>query len=402
MRTPAEKGGFLMAGRKSENSQKSRTPRKSETSQAALSQQDSSSVYARRASKTIRSAIDDFLLDRESRHYTPRTLKWHQLVLSYLIDFLESQQKVTRLVELEATHLRAWMVSLEREPSARGKPRAARTLRCYAQSMHAFCHWLYEEKYVEENPAERVKLPKLEKPLIRIIEFEEFEALLDACAAPQEKGFIADRNTARNRAILWVLWDTGIRLGELVGLRLSDFDRRQGVFIVLGKGRKERRVALGRNALRTLLYYLDRWRQGDDELEEIGNTDEDHIFLTEDGTALTLYGVEMLFKRLRKRANLTDRRISPHIFRHTFAVRYLMLGGDIFSLQEILGHEDIATVKNYMHLNDLNVQSQKRKFSPGDNVPFVQQSQSRKQRTDFRDPVKRNSDMGRGSKGRSR
>src|SRR6266516_2201419 len=268
MRTPAEKEGFLMAGRKSENSQKSRTPRKSETS---------------------------------------------QYVLSYLIDFLESQQKVTRLVEREATHLRAWMVSLEREPSARGKPRAARTLRCYAQSMHAFCHWLYEEKYVEENPAERVKLPKLEKPLIRIIEFEEFEALLDACAAPQEKGFIADRNTARNRAILWVLWDTGIRLGELVGLRLSDFDRRQGVFIVLGKGRKERRVALGRNALRTLLYNLDRWRQGDDELEEIGNTDEDHIFLTEDGTALTLYGVEMLFKRLRKRANLTDRRISPHI-----------------------------------------------------------------------------------------
>src|SRR5207249_3962118 len=76
-------------------------------------------------------------------------------------------------------------------------------------------------------------------------------------------------------------------------------------------------------------------------------------------------GMEMLFKRLRNRAGLKGKRISPHIFRHTFAVRYLMLGGDIFSLQELLGHEDISTIKNYMHLNDVNVQSQKRKFSPG-------------------------------------
>ncbi len=66
-----------------------------------------------------------------------------------------------------------------------------------------------------------------------------------------------------------------------------------------------------------------------------------------------------------------------------------MLGGDIFSFQELLGHEDISTIKNYMHLNDVNVQAQKRKFSPGDNVPFVGQSQPRKQRTDFREPVKR-------------
>ncbi len=263
--------------------------------------------------------------------------------------------------------------------------------------------WLHNKHYVEENPASRVKLPKLERPLIRIIEFEEFEALLAACAAPQEKGFIADRNAARNRALLWVLWDTGIRLSELVGLHLADFDRRQGTLIVFGKGRKERRVALGRNALRTLLYYLDRWRQSDEELGELGiagedHTGEDHIFLAENGQALTLYGVEMLFKRLRKRANLTDRRISPHIFRRTFTVRYLMLGGNIFSLQEILGHEDMATIKNYMHLNDLNVQEQKRKFSPGDSVPFVAQSQPRKQRSDFRDPVKRNSGNGRGPK----
>jgi len=181
-------------------------------------------------------------------------------------------------------------------------------------------------------------------------------------------------------------------------MRLSNFDRRQGTLIVFGKGRKERRVALGRNALRALLYYLDRWRQNAEELEEIGNTNEEHVFLSEGGQALTIHGIEMLFKRLRKRTGLTGKRISAHIFRHTFAVRYLMLGGDIFSLQELLGHEDISTIKNYMHLNDVNVQAQKRKFSPGDNVPFMAQSTTRKQRTDFREPAKGKPRAGRGMK----
>ena len=91
-------------------------------------------------------------------------------------------------------------------------------------------------------------------------------------------------------------------MGELCDLRLSNFDRRQGTLIVFGKGRKERRVALGRNALRVLLYYLDRWRRDDEELKEIGNQDEDHLFLSEGGQALTVYGIEMLFKRLRSRS----------------------------------------------------------------------------------------------------
>ncbi len=79
-------------------------------------------------------------------------------------------------------------------------------------------------------------------------------------------------------------------------------------------------------------------------------------------------------------------------------MRYLMLGGDIFSLQDLLGHEDISTIKNYMHLNDVNVQAQKRKFSPGDNVPFANPSGGRKKRSDFREPIKRKPGAGRGQK----
>ena len=77
----------------------------------------------------------------------------------------------------------------------------------------------------------------------------------------------------------------------------------------------------------------------------------------------------MLFRRIKQRSGITDKRISPHIFRHSFAIRYLVLGNDPFSLQELLGHEDMTTVKNYMHMNDETIQAQKRKYIPGDHLP---------------------------------
>ena len=139
--------------------------------------------------------------------------------------------------------------------------------------------------------------------------------------------------------------------------------------MVKGKGSKERRIALGQNCLRNLLYYLDRHRPGEEELAEWGSAGEDHLFLSETRLPLTKNGVSLVFKRIRGRAGITDKRISPHIFRHSFAVRYLVLGNDPFSLQELLGHEDMTTVKNYMHMNDETIQEQKRKYSPGDHLP---------------------------------
>ena len=117
------------------------------------------------------------------------------------------------------------------------------------------------------------------------------------------------------------------------------------------------------------MYYLDKHRPDEEELADWGSAGEDHLFLSETRTPLTKNGVTLLFARLRKRAGITDKRISAHIFRHSFAIRYLVLGNDPFSLQELLGHEDMTTVKNYMHMNDETIQAQKRKYSPGDHLP---------------------------------
>ena len=254
-------------------------------------------------------------------------------------------------------------------PGSRGKPRSERTIQTYARSARAFFHWLVGRELLADNPFDHVTFPKVGKPLIQTIDAEEFERLLLACTPPNEAGPIAERAAVRNRAILWVLYDTGIRVSELCGLRLGDFDRKHGILTVTGKGSKERRIALGNNCLRNLLYYIDRYRPDEDELAEWGSAGEDHLFLSETRLPLTRNGVTLLFKRIRQRAGITDKRISPHIFRHSFAIRYLVLGNDPFSLQELLGHEDMTTVKNYMHMNDETLQSQKRKYSPGDHLP---------------------------------
>jgi len=323
----------------------------------------------RRAETTLACAIDDSLHDHDGGNHSAKTLEWHRTALGFLRTFLKEKRSITLIGEVDAPDISAWFAHLRKTPGARGKVRSQRTIQTYARSARAFFHWLVRRETIERNPFDRIVFPKVGRPLIQTIEPEEFEQLLQACVPPNETGPIADRAAGRNRAILWLLYDTGIRVSELCGLRLGDFDRRHGVITVTGKGSKERRVALGQNCLRHLLYYLDRYRPDEEELAEWGSAGEDHLFLAETRTPLTKNGVEMLFARLRKRAGITGKRISPHILRHTFAVRYLVLGNDPFSLQELLGHDDMTTVKNYMHMNDVTIQEQKRKYSPGDHLP---------------------------------
>lgn len=323
----------------------------------------------RRAETTLVCAIDDYLQDHAGGNHSDKTLEWHGTALGLLRTYLEQERGIILVGEVDAPHISGWFAHLRTSPGSRGKMRSERTVQTYARSARAFFHWLVHRGLLAANPFDRVVFPKVGKPLIQTIDAEEFERLLLACTPTNETGPIAERAAVRNRAILWVFYDTGIRISELCGLRLCDFDRRRGILTVKGKGSKERRVALGQNCLRNLLYYLDKHRPDEEELAEWGSAGEDHLFLAETRTPLTKNGVTLLFARLRKRAGITGKRISAHIFRHTFAIRYLKLGNDPFSLQELLGHEDLSTVRLYMHMNDDDIQEQKRKYSPGDHLP---------------------------------
>ena len=321
------------------------------------------------AGTTLASAIASYLDDHEGGNHSSKTLEWHETSLGLMRSYLEQERGIMLVAEVNAPALSGWFTSMRKTPGARGKIRSERTIQTYARSARAFFHWLVRQGVITDNPFDDVLFPKVGKPLIQTISDEEFERLLLACVPPNEDGRFAERAAARNRAILWLFYDTGIRVSELTNLRVGDIDRKRGMITVKGKGSKERRIALGQNCLRNVFHYLDRHRPDEQELAEWGRLGEDHLFLAETRQPMTKNGITLLFARLKQRARITGKRISPHIFRHTFAIRYLKLGQDPFSLQELLGHEDMATVKLYMHMNDEDIQEQKRKYSPGDHLP---------------------------------
>jgi integrase/recombinase XerD len=334
--------------------------------------------------RIIETLIEAYIQDHIGGNHSDKTVEWHQTALGLLHLFLKEELDITQIDDVEADDISAWFAHMRTIPGARGKVRSERTIQTYARSARAFFHWLVRRGTLEQNPFDRVVFPKVGRPLIQIITTEEFEKLLLACASPNETGPFAERAAVRNRAILWLLYDTGIRVSELINLHVDDLDRKKGVVTVMGKGSKERRIALGQNCLRNLSYYLDKHRPDEEELAEWGSAGEDHLFLSETRQPLTKNGMEMLFKRLRTRAGITDKRVSPHILRHTFAINYLVKSNDPFSLQELLGHEDLTTVQNYMHMNDTVLQEQKRKYSPGDHIPTRMPGPRETRRKSFR------------------
>src|SRR5438046_7042494 len=143
--------------------------------------------------------------------------------------YFEKERGITLVGEVGAADINAWFAQMRKSPGGHGKPRSERTIQTYARSARAFFHWLVRRELIARNPFDRVTFPKVGKPLIQTIDADEFERLLLACTPPHESGPIAERAAVRNRAILWVLYDTGIRVSELCGLRLGDFGRKTGV-----------------------------------------------------------------------------------------------------------------------------------------------------------------------------
>ncbi len=215
----------------------------SKTKRANSKKEQGKLQATRRAGTTIARAIDDYLLDHEGGNHSPKTLEWHRTALGLMRSYFEKERGIRQVGEVEASDNNAWFAHMRKTPASRGKVRSERTIQTYARSARAFFHWLVRRETIERNPFDRVTFPKVGKPRIQTIDADEFERLLLACAPPQETGPMAERAAVRNRAILWVLYDTGIRVSELCGLRLSDFDRKHSILTVKGKGSKERHRA---------------------------------------------------------------------------------------------------------------------------------------------------------------
>jgi integrase/recombinase XerD len=220
------------------------------------------------------------------------------------------------------------------------------------RGLGAFTRFLHQEGYVKDE----IRLPKVKQPHTGIspLNQSQMKAILHSFDTKTYLGL-------RNYTIVRLFLDTGMRLSELSQLQLMDVNLEDGFVMVHGKGGKDRYVPIGREMVKCLWKYMKKRALID------VNTNP-YLFLTEQGKPLTSRAIQLVFKRLDKKIKLDGVRISPHIFRHSFALAYIENGGDPFSLQRILGHSNQETTSKYVNMARTNVKSQHSKYSPGERL----------------------------------
>ncbi len=225
----------------------------------------------------------------------------------------------------------------DREISARSRARLLSSLR-------RFYAYLLREKKIEIDPVALIDSPKLGRSLPKTITEEDVESLLDAPDTSTLLGL-------RDRVLLEVLYATGLRVSELVGLQLTEINLQQGVLRVTGKGNKERLVPLGEEAINWLEKYISNTRS-----DLLKGQVTDALFVTTRGAAMTRQAFWYLIKRYAVHAEITST-ISPHTLRHAFATHLLNHGADLRVVQMLLGHSDLSTTQIYTHVAQARLKS---------------------------------------------
>ena len=277
------------------------------------------------------------------------------MVLRNLIWYCK-QQCFPEIQKLTAVHVRHFLWYLASEPNrwdstspAAKKQVTSTTVNGYFRALRTFFNWLEREELVIENPFKNLKPPKIDKKVIQALSPTEIDRLFKVCAGKS----VLD---VRNKAILSVFLDTGLRISELTNLTLDDVNMDNASLLVRhGKGGKQRIVRIGNKAQKALWKYT-LYRKGD----------SNRLFQSRSGGAMSLFGMKILIHRLGDKAKV---RVHPHQLRHTFAISFLRAGGDVFSLQYLLGHSTLSMTQRYLQsLNANDAANAHKKFSPLDNL----------------------------------
>jgi integrase/recombinase XerD len=264
------------------------------------------------------------------RGLSGNTLAAYRRDLTGFADYL-SEQSNRPLLAAQREDLLAYLAE---RVNAGAKPRTTARL---LSSLRRFYQHAVREGWRETDPSDRIDAPKLGRSLPSSLSEDEVEALIDVPTVDTALGL-------RDRAMLELLYATGLRVSELVDLRLLQINLRQGVVRTLGKGSKERLVPLGETAAEWLEKYLQNGRG-----ELLKGRECEHLFVTQRGAAMTRQAFWYLIKRHAQRAGI-HKHLSPHTLRHSFATHLLNHGADLRVVQMLLGHSDLSTTQIYTHV----------------------------------------------------
>jgi len=264
------------------------------------------------------------------RNYSPNTLAAYQNDLSWLLSFCEQQEMNPLDMQLE--DLQHFAVQLHEHQI--GPTSQARIL----SGIRSFYKYLLLSGEIEQDPTELLESPHLGERLPEVLSTDEIDQIQKSIDLSKSEG-------QRNKTIIEVLFSCGLRVSELVNLKLSNLYLEEGFVRVMGKGSKERLVPISSKAIRELKYwFVDR------NLMKIQQGEEDYVFLNRRGKHLTRTMILIMLKRQAVAAGIT-KTISPHTLRHSFATELLKGGADLRAIQSMLGHESIGTTELYMHID---------------------------------------------------
>jgi integrase/recombinase XerD len=220
--------------------------------------------------------------------------------------------------------------------------------------LRSFFDYMIFESYRASNPTDLIEAPKLGRKLPDVLGLNEIDLLLEQINLAHPQGY-------RNRAMLEMLYGSGIRVSELVNLSLSNLFFEENLIRVTGKGNKQRLVPMGKLTKKFIILYINEIRLQ----QKINSVYQDIVFLNRNGKILTRQMIFTIIKQLALKANI-EKKIGPHTFRHSFATHLLENGADLRTIQILMGHENITTTEVYTHLDTKHLRSVIERFHPRD------------------------------------
>ena len=246
------------------------------------------------------------------------------------LNFSEIDSTITSITLNDLKSFLDWLNDFQIAPSTQ-----ARIL----SGIKSFYNYLIIENLIDYDPTELIEAPRIGRKLPDILSIEEIDQLITAIDLSKTEG-------TRNKAIIEILYSCGLRVSELINLKLSNLHFNEGFVNVIGKGNKERLVPIGSSASKYINIYLETIRNH----QEIENGHEDFIFLNRRGKQLTRVMIFTIIKQLAEKVGIS-KNVSPHTFRHSFATHLVEGGADLRAIQEMLGHASITTTEIYTHLD---------------------------------------------------
>lgn len=281
---------------------------------------------------------------RVERGLAVNTLESYGRDLKNYLNYL-NKQHITKLDETDKKTIISYLLQMQK------KGKASSTISRSLASIRSFYQFMVNESYIPKDPTTNLESPKIEKRLPKVLSIKEVDLLL---SQPD----LTDPLGLRDKAMLELLYATGIRVSELVSLDVSNVNLQKGYVRCIGKGSKERIIPIGKTAVEFIKVYIKKAR-----VKITKNNSEKALFVNRHGNRLTRQGFWKIIKRYAQKAKI-KKDITPHTLRHSFATHLLENGADLRSVQEMLGHADISTTQIYTHITQQRIKEVYNKNHP--------------------------------------